>query len=80
MKLYKMRSYYSNQPWYEKDSIFELIHKTERWISYFGIDCEWRNIHTGELINNWDRIMEEISIEETKQILRNINLHKLGIL
>lgn len=79
MKLYKMKYYYSKQPWYVKDAIFRLVRKTEHHITYFGRDCEWEDINTGERINIWDRVMEELSTEDSKVILRDLNLNKIGI-
>jgi hypothetical protein len=79
MKLYKMRYYYSLQPWYMRDGIFKLVRKTEHYISYFGRDCEWEDIRTGVSVNNWDSVMEELSTEDTKVILRDLNLNKIGI-
>jgi hypothetical protein len=29
--------------------------------------------------NNWDSVMEELSTEDTKVILRDLNLNKIGI-
>ena len=79
MKLYKMKYYYSTQPWYNKDGIFILVKTTEHYITHFGRDCEWEDINTGERINIWDKVMEELPTEDSKVILRDLNLNKIGI-
>ena len=62
------------------DGVFELdyIHKG-RYMSSFGTDCSWINFKTKETINIWDRCMRIITEEESKSLVREYNLEKLGI-
>jgi hypothetical protein len=78
--LYKMKERYINQSWYNSDDVFELdfIYK-DRHIRQFGTDCTWINFRTKERINIWDRCMKKITDEESKQLIREYNLHQLGI-
>ena len=70
MKYYKIKEAYSKQSWYEPDCIFSLVERHEdRYMSYFGTDCTWRNEITGKLYNNWDRTMEEISEQKKREFL-----------
>jgi len=47
-----------------------LVEKHEdRCILHFGTDCTWRNEITGNLYNNWDTVMREISKEEKREFL-----------
>lgn len=79
-ELYKMREEYMNQRWYNGDDVFELKSKhIDRTISGFGTDCTWINFRTKEKINIWDRSMRKITAEESKQLIREYNLEKLGI-
>lgn len=77
MKYFKMKEAYSKQRWYEPDGIFSLAERHEdRYMPYFGTDCTWRNEITGELCNNWDRTMEEISEQEKREFLISSILSK----
>ena len=80
IKLYKMKEEYSRQNWYNGDDVFELesIH-VDRQIYNFGTDCTWINFRTKEKTNIWDRCMRIITEEESKSLLREYNLEKLGI-
>lgn len=70
MKYYKMKEAYSRQRWYDSDGIFSLVERHEdRYMSYYGTDCTWRNEITGKLCSNWDRTMEEISEQEKREFL-----------
>jgi hypothetical protein len=78
--LYKMREEYKYQSWYSGDGVFQLdfIYQ-ERFISNFGTDCLWKDFRTGETINLWDRCMRMITQEERRELVREYNLHQLGI-
>lgn len=68
MKYFKMKESYSLQRWYEPDGIFSLVERHEdRYMSYFGTDCTWRNMITGKICSNWDRVMEELSEQENRE-------------
>ena len=70
MKYYKMKESYSLQRWYDHAGIFSLVEKHEdRCILHFGTDCTWRNEITGNIYNNWDMVMREISKEEKREFL-----------
>ena len=70
MKYYKMKESYSLQRWYDPTGIFSLVEKHEdRSILHFGKDCTWRNEINGNLYNNWDTVMREISKEEKREFL-----------
>jgi len=60
--------------------VFELesIH-VDRQIYNFGTDCTWINFRTKEKTNIWDRCMRIITEEESKSLVREYNLEKLGI-
>ncbi len=78
--LYKMREEFMNQVWYNSDDIFELgFTHINRQITPFGTDCTWINFRTKERINIWDKCMRKITEKESKQIIREYNLEKLGI-
>lgn len=74
MSLYKMKPEYSKQLWYDSDGVYRLvkIHQ-DRYISGFGTDCTWKNVITGKLVNNWDKVM----IPLTKLELRQFNLNQV---
>ncbi len=80
IKLYRMKEEYSRQNWYNGDDVFELesIH-VDRQIYNFGTDCTWINFRTKEKTNIWDRCMRIITEEESKSLVREYNLEKLGI-
>ena len=80
IKLYKMKEEYSRQNWYNGNDVFELesIH-VDRQIYNFGTDCTWINFRTKEKTNIWDRCMRIITEEESKSLVREYNLEKLGI-
>ena len=80
IKLYRMKEEYSRQNWYNGDDVFELesIH-VDRQIYNFGTDCTWINFRTREKTNIWDRCMRIITEEESKSLVREYNLEKLGI-
>ena len=80
IKLYRMKEEYSRQNWYNGNDVFELesIH-VDRQIYNFGTDCTWINFRTKEKINIWDRCMRIITEEESKSLVREYNLEKLGI-
>jgi len=80
IKLYRMKEEYSRQNWYNSDDVFELdyIHN-DRYMTNFGTDCTWINFRTKEKINIWDRCMRIITEEESKSLIREYNLEKLGI-
>jgi len=79
IKLFKMKEEYVYQSWYSND-VFEIesIH-VDRQIYNFGTDCTWINFRTKEKINIWDRCMRIITEEESKSLVREYNLEKLGI-
>jgi hypothetical protein len=79
IKLFKMKEEYVYQSWYS-DDVFEIesIH-VDRQIYNFGTDCTWINFRTKEKINIWDRCMRIITEEESKSLVREYNLEKLGI-
>ena len=80
IKLYRIKEEYSRQNWYNSNDVFELesIH-VDRQIYNFGTDCTWINFRTKEKINIWDRCMRIITEEESKSLVREYNLEKLGI-
>lgn len=80
IKLYRMKEEYSRQNWYNGNDVFELesIH-VDRQIYNFGTDCTWINFRTKEKTNIWDRCMRIITEEESKSLVREYNLEKLGI-
>lgn len=80
IKLYRIKEEYSRQNWYNGDDVFELesIH-VDRQIYNFGTDCTWINFRTKEKTNIWDRCMRIITEEESKSLVREYNLEKLGI-
>ena len=80
IKLYRFKEEYSRQNWYNGDDVFELesIH-VDRQIYNFGTDCTWINFRTKEKTNIWDRCMRIITEEESKSLVREYNLEKLGI-
>ena len=80
IKLYRMKEEYSRQNWYNGNDVFEIesIH-IDRQIYNFGTDCTWINFRTKEKINTWDRCMRIITEEESKSLVREYNLEKLGI-
>jgi hypothetical protein len=79
IKLYRMKGEYSRQNWYTND-VFELDYiYNDRYMTNFGTDCTWINFRTKEKINIWDRCMRIITEEESKSLVREYNLEKLGI-
>lgn len=79
-KLFKMKEEYMNQHWYNGDDVFELDSiYYDRQIQPFGTDSSWINFRTKEKTNIWDRYMRMITTEESKQLIREYNLEKLGI-
>ena len=69
--LYKMKYEFSNQSWFDDIGIYKLvtIHK-DRFMPNFGTDCSWENVITGELSNNWNRVMRPLTNLE----IRDFNL------
>ena len=80
MELFKMKEEYMNQHWYNSRDVFEIYSVNfDRFFYHFGTDCTWINFRTKEKINIWDRCMRKITAEESKQLIREYNLEKLGI-
>lgn len=76
MILYKMKYYFSRQPWYNGSDYFIFIKKNHQF-SPFDADCRWENIITGEVIDNWNYVMEKLPIEESKEVLRELLINKI---
>lgn len=76
MEFWKMKDYYKLQPWFEANSVF-LLNKIneEMFFPSFGTDCEWKNISTGEIINNWDNVFRKLTPNEC----REFQLSQLGV-
>jgi hypothetical protein len=73
MNLFRMNPFYSSQPWYDEKGIYVLKKKNiDRSFQIFGTDCEWENIYTGEIINNWDRNFLPLNKEQSRQVLINL--------
>lgn len=69
-----MKFEYSRQPWYDKDGVYRLVEKhQDRYLMIFGTDCTWENVVTGQLINNWDRVMTPL----TQLEVREFNLNRI---
>lgn len=69
---YKMKSIFSNQYSYNPDGVYILIERhQDRFMYNFGTDCTWKNINTGELLNNWDSIMRPLNQMEKRQFSLN---------
>jgi hypothetical protein len=69
MKIFRMKHLFSKQLWYSNE-VFTLVKiNHERKISMFGVDCEWKNIKTGEVINNWNTVFEEITKQEKRDVI-----------
>ena len=77
--LYKMKEKYKNQHWYNGDDVFELNYIHYNRSIHHCTDCTWTNFRTKEIIKIWDKCMRKITEEESKQIIREYNLEKLGI-
>ena len=76
MSLYKMKFEFSRQSWYDSEGVYKLVEKhTDRYLNLFRLktnDCTWKNVLTGELINNWDHVMRPLTQLEIREF--NLNL------
>lgn len=73
MSLYKMKFDFSRQSWYDSEGVYKLVEKhSDRYLNNIGTDCTWKNVLTGELINNWDHVMRPLTQLEIREF--NLNL------
>ena len=77
MILYRMKMSYSTQPWFDKE-IYTFV-DIDDYITPFGKNATWRNLHTREERNLFCDIMEPISDSESITIIREIRLEQIGI-
>jgi len=77
MILYRMKMYYSTQPWFDKE-IYTLV-DIDDYITPFGKDATWKNLLTREERSLFFDIMEPISDLESIAIIREIRLEQIGI-
>ena len=87
MSLYKMKFEFSRQSWYDSEGVYKLVEKhsdgnrheylfwQNMYLNLFRLktnDCTWKNVLTGELINNWDHVMRPLTQLEIREF--NLNL------
>lgn len=73
MSLYKIKFDFSRQSWYDSEGVYKLVEKhSDRYFYNIGTDCTWKNVLTGELINNWDHVMRPLTQLEIREF--NLNL------
>lgn len=77
MILYRIKMYYSTQPWFDKE-IYTFV-DIDDYITPFGKNATWRNLRTREEKNLFFDIMEPISDSESITIIREIRLEQIGI-
>jgi len=44
-------------------------------MQHFGVDCMWKNVETGLILNQWDRTMRELTKEECREFNLSIVLN-----
>jgi len=74
-KLYRMHEKWIHQSWYDSNSVFQLVKITENRMQHFGVDCMWKNVETGLILNQWDRTMRELTKEECREFNLSIVLN-----
>lgn len=68
--IFKIADKYRLQPWYNTNYYRFVDYDPHEFMNNFGYNCVFQNIITGETFTHWDRTMDKLSDEDSKQILR----------
>lgn len=77
MILYRIKKSCSTQPWFDKE-IYTLV-STDGYMTPFGRDAVWEDLHTGVKKNLFLNILEPLTDSESITIIRELRLEQIGI-